>query len=324
MSRPTASDRLRRLLAVVPWVADRGWVPIEEVCERFAISEKELMADLDLVSWISLPPHTDDRMARVDFADGMVSISLGAYLRQPLRLAAHEALPLIAAGRALVGTDTDSALSSALDKVAATLGIDDETVQVDLGPVLDEVLGTVRTAIDARTSVELDYYSYGRGSHSVRVVDPYRVISQEGNWYLAGWCHEAQDDRQFRLDRIASVTMTADRFEPPEVRPGFTTFTPGPDSPKVTLRLTAEASWVASYFPTERVVDAPDGRVDVTLGVSELRWLARLLVRLGPQAELVSIENATPATEAAIRSLRADTARRVLDRYRGEASETER
>ena len=64
-------------------------------------------------------------------------------------------------------------------------------------------------------------------------------------------------------------------------------------------------------YPTEDVRERRDGRLDVDLVVSEDAWLERLLLRLGPDAEVVAPKGRRDAAAAA--------AARVLARYRGEA-----
>ena len=56
--RPT-SERLRRLLVMLPWVMEREVVAVAEVAERFDVSEAELVRDLELASMCGLPPFLD-------------------------------------------------------------------------------------------------------------------------------------------------------------------------------------------------------------------------------------------------------------------------
>ena len=44
----------------------------------------------------------------------------------------------------------------------------------------------LRPAVADRHQVEIDYYSYGRDERTVRVVDPFRVFSDQGQWYVLG------------------------------------------------------------------------------------------------------------------------------------------
>jgi proteasome accessory factor C len=320
VSRTTASDRARRILSIVPWVAERDGPTVAEICERFDISRADLISDLDVVFMVGTPPYTPDSLIDVAIEDERVWVNLGDYFRRPMRLVPSEALSLLAAGRASLatpGADEEGPLSRALDKLAASLGAidDDEAIGVDLGAAEPGTLDVVRRAVAEHRRLEIDYYSFGKDEHAVRQVDGYRVSNQDGNWYLLAWCHLAQAERVFRVDRIESARLLDETFEPPDDPANAVSFSPGPEAPRVTLRLQPAAAWVVEYFPHERADARPDGTWDVTLAVTALPWLARLLLRLGPDAELVAVEGASDEIDESIRSLRATTARRILARY---------
>jgi proteasome accessory factor C len=93
-------------------------------------------------------------------------------------------------------------------------------------------------------------------------------------------------------------------------------YNPAPTDPRVTLRLTPAAAWVAEAYPTRSVTERPDGGLDVVLTVSEPAWLERLLLRLGPDAEVVDPRE--------LRGARAATATRVLSRYTESPESAER
>jgi proteasome accessory factor C len=44
--RVTATDRLERILAVLPWVLQHQGSTVDELCSRFGLSRKELIGDL--------------------------------------------------------------------------------------------------------------------------------------------------------------------------------------------------------------------------------------------------------------------------------------
>lgn len=312
-TRTTADDRLRRLLALIPWVAANDGPAVEDVCARFGCTEKELAADIGLLFLCGVHPYTPDALIEAVIEDGRVWIRYADWFRRPLRLTPSEGLALVAAGQALVdqpGTDADGPLARGLAKLAAVLGLEPgEAVEVELGTVPVDLLRSLQTAAAEHRQVDIDYYSFGRDEHTRRVVDPWRVFSAAGQWYLAGWCHRVVGERLFRVDRIVSATMLESTFEPPaDDGPGRTEgrlFSPRPDDPLVTLDLEAEAGWVADQYPNEGVEDLGGGRWRVRLRVSEQSWLDRLLLRLGPGARLV--DGSATGAEAA--------ARRILARY---------
>jgi proteasome accessory factor C len=309
MGRPSADERLRRLLALVPWVVAEDGPTVEEVCARFDLSEQELIAELDLVFLCGVHPFTPDTLMDVVIADERVWIRYADYFDRPLRLTPEEGLALVASGAALLavpGADPDGPLARGLAKVADVLGVDAAcAVEVELGVAPAGVLEQLRRAVATHHQVEIDYYAYGRDTRTRRVVDPHRVFTADGEWYLNAWCHLAVADRRFRVDRIRGVDVLPQTFDPPDAPPDLAVYQARPDDPRVVLDLSPRARWVIEQYPTEAIDERPDGSVRVTLAASETAWLERLLLRLGPEATV--IEGAD--------GLRGSAAARVLARY---------
>ena len=306
MARPSAEDRLRRILAVVPWVAAADGPSLAEVCARFDYaSEQELQDELNLLFMCGVPPYTPDALIEVDVAGGRVWIRYADWFSRPLRLTAAEALTLVASSTALVEGDIDSPLARGLAKLAGALGVDEDVVDVTLEPVPSALEGLRRAAAEHR-QVEIDYYAYGRDEMTTRVVDPALVFRVAGQWYLTGYCHRAEADRLFRVDRVQRLELLATRFPAPERTDEPPVFEPAPGDPVITLDLEPAAAWVASQYPAKSVVDLGGGRTRVELYVSGEAWLARLLLRLGPDAMVHSGDGGAGPRAAA----------RILERYR--------
>jgi proteasome accessory factor C len=310
VTRPAAQDRLGRLLAIVPWVAANDGPPIAEVCRRFDVTERELLADLDLLFLCGVYPFTPDVLIEVDIADGRVWIRFADWFRRPLRLTAPEGLALMGAGSALLqmpGADHDGPLARALAKLATVLGIGaQDAVEVELGPVTPGVLKAVQAATESHHRLQLDYYSFGRDDRTTRVVEPWRVFNAQGNWYLSGWCQQAGGERLFRMDRVRRADILEDKFAPPPPAPAPAVFHPSDTDPVLVLDLAPGALWVAEQYPNEGVIEQEGGRLRVTLRVSERAWLERLLLRAGRRAT-VSEGDRTVGPAAA---------ERILARYR--------
>ena len=135
--RPLAGSRLRRVLALVPWIAEHPGAALEEIAARFGVSEAELEHDLELLPLCGLPPYTPDRLIEVEIVDGHVWIRFAEYFDRPLRFSAEEGLALLTAGQALLavpGSDERGALATALDKLAGALGAT-EGLSVEVGHV---------------------------------------------------------------------------------------------------------------------------------------------------------------------------------------------
>lgn len=48
-----------------------------------------------------------------------------------------------------------------------------------------------------------------------RDVDPYHVVSYQGEWYVVGFCHYKEEVRTFGMSRIKKAEMLNRRFETP-------------------------------------------------------------------------------------------------------------
>jgi proteasome accessory factor C len=314
VSRATANDRVRRVLAMVPWIASRPeGVPIAELCTRFAVDRRTLVDDLTTVSFVGVAPYTPDTQVDVVVEDGRVWVHLPQWFDRPLRLTPEQGLALVVAGHGLLsveGADDKGPLARALDKVAATLGLEEGggALDVRLGTSDPPLVGVLRGAVAERRRVRLSYYAYGRDEHTTRVVEPHRLYSDRGQLYLWAHCRDAGAERSFRVDRIEDVALLDETFAAPDGDGGPPGFTAPADAPRVTLELEPAAGWVAEHYPVESSEDLGGGRRRVVLAVTGRAWLERLLLRLGPEARVT-------AADGDLGTAGADAARRVLRRY---------
>ena len=209
--------------------------------------------------------------------------------------------------------DTDP-LSRALAKLEAALG-NSGLVGVELGE--PSHLATVREAVTSRSQLKIDYMSAWRDARSVRVVDPVALSAFGGYWYLDAWCHTAGGTRRFRVDRILAAELTGIKADDHEQKasdaPGSdgssstAPFVPGPEATMVRLAIPADSAWAVETVPVIDRSTLADGRTVVTLGVVSTVWLERLLLQLGPDAEILE--------PAELRDLGAEAAKRVLANY---------
>ncbi len=118
------SRRLRRLLALVGWLAQVGEAPIADAAQRFGMSEKELVAELELAACCGIPPYTPDTLMEIEVSEHSVRAFLPAEYARPRRLTPAEGFAVAASARLLltVPGSEDGALRRALAKLDAALG----------------------------------------------------------------------------------------------------------------------------------------------------------------------------------------------------------
>jgi len=320
--RADAGSRLLRLLAVLTWLARQGRAPVSELSERFGLEPDELIADLELAACCGLPPYSPDQLMEIIVDDQEVVTNLGAELGRPRRLTAAEGFALAASARAILavpGADPDGALGRALGKLEAVLG-GRGMLRVDLREPAH--LAAIRDACEAGRQIELHYYSASSDRESTRIVDPVSVRLIEGHWYLDGYCHNAQGMRRFRVDRVSAARPTgepvchqAENAPPDDDRGGSQhteAFVPGPEATVVHLAVDDDAVWIVEPLLTSPPDARPDGRTVVTLAVASTVWFGRLLLRLGPHAEVLDPPELADTGRLA--------ARQLLERYRSVAT----
>lgn len=330
--RPDAGRRLRRLLAVLAYLARRGRASLAELSEQFGMPADELVADLELAACCGLPPYTPDQLLEIVVGEDEVVAHLGPELARPRQLSPAEGFALAAAARAVAavpGADPDGALARALAKLEAALGAH-QALHVELDE--PEHLRELRAAVDGGRQVELEYYSASRDETTTRVVDPLRLTNTAGHWYLAGWCHRAGGLRSFRVDRVmgcrptgrpaghagvleaagaaegARSIATAEPAPAAGTGPPGSPFAPGPDDPVARVVVDEAGAWLADTVPNLGATVLADGRMEVTLAVASEVWFGRLLLRLGPHAQVLAPPELADAGARA--------ARAVLARYR--------
>lgn len=319
-----ARDQVARLLTLVPFLHHRDGVRLEEAAELLGTTPKQVLSDLKVLFLCGLPGGLPDDLIDVDLdaiesgdgdplGDGVIRVGNADYLTRPLRLSPTEASAIGVALRTLRETssgDTAALVDRVLAKIeaaaASALG------QIDVAPSardaeMVKVANLNRMLQDAaagRRQVWLTYFAPSRGEVSERVVDPRGVITHGGFAYLDAWCHRAQGERLFRLDRIGEAEVL-DREVITEPRPprdlssGLFGDPDADDRVLVTLLLDPPALWATEYYPVHEVRPRPDGSAEVDLVIVDRTWLTRLLLRLAPDARVLAPEEFTGSFTAA-------------------------
>ncbi|NLA36807.1 MAG: WYL domain-containing protein [Actinobacteria bacterium] len=288
-TRTTAADRYRRILAMVPWIAQQHAPTLEAVAEHFDITVKELMADLDVVLMVGIPPYLPGDFIDVSYESGHVDLRLGDLFTRPLQLTATEALTILTSSTALRAAEADDSgpIARALAKLQVALGVPDGSIEISLGEADSAILAALRSAVDDRRQIEIDYYSSNSDTMSTRRIDPTRLYATQGNWYVAGWCHRAEALRVFRVDRIQRAALTDATFEPPSDVPEAVAFASHEQMPRVAFDLEAATRVPWDVARPESVEELGDGRRRAVFAVGGDATLARLVLQLGDGAQVV-------------------------------------
>ncbi len=313
---PKASDAIRLVLSMVPWIIDNPGSTIDTIAERFGRDPAQVLKTLETLSFVGVPPYSPDALIEVQIDEDRVTILFADYFSKPLQLSTGQALALLSSADALRridGADKDGSLNSALQKLADATGVTpDRQLDIQLGDAPADRLAQLRAAADSGDELTISYYNQSKNETSSRTIAPRRVRSAGGSWYVDAYCRTAQDDRSFRLDRILDLTPASPGEQPvpdAELSPAGTVFRSSGAMPTVTLRLGPGQHWVKDSIPIVRMTEIDDETIDVTLAVASDAFLERLLLQLGASAEVVG--DGSDVTNELV----AAAARRVLEKY---------
>ncbi len=318
-----AAEQLRRLLLVLPALADDRAHSLAEIAERVGASEQVIRRDLTaLVSRVSDEP--------AGFTEG-VSLLLGTdsvqfqtpsgLFRRPMALTrdelhaldlglamlAHEAPPderpvLQRARERLV-----HAIAASAREQAATNGRH-ASLAAESG-VSQVIRRALQGCIRERRVASITYRSAAAESNETRRVQPLGVVWARGNWYLVAWCERSEGLRVFRLDRISAALAEFERFRPltdfsleSVLRDGKVLV--GDVGPPMQVRYSPRvARWIAERegLPLEA-----DGSVTVTMEAIQEDWAVRHVLRYGPDAEVIAPESVRAAVRTTLHAMRQD------------------
>ena len=302
MSRISSTDRLARLIAAIPWIVAQDGVSIDEIADRFDYPRQVLLEDLENVLFlVGVPPYTPDTLIEVIIDDDMVWIDYADWFSRPMRLSAPEILSLLAAGEAALAfdkADDAGALARGLAKLRLSTGSTQDTVDVGLGTLATPLLASLRAASKAQVCVDISYYSFSSNERSERRIEPARFFLDSGRWYVGAYCHSAEDERVFRVDRIEKATNTKQAFtSSPSNSPGTFELDAGPE---IELSTPVEFAHVFEGVPV-RSIETEGDLLSVKLAATSPRWIEQLFLRLGPDAKIVHGELGTSVVDAAQR-----------------------
>ena len=285
----TATDRMARLIAAIPWIVSQDGAAVDEISERFDYPRDLLLSDLqDVVFFVGVPPYSPDTLIEVTIDDDMVWISYADWFSRPMKLSGGEILTLLTAGETALSFDNQDeagALARGLTKLRLATGSSD-AVEVRISSIDRNFLPTLRAASEAQRCVEITYYSFASNSRTTRRIEPDRFGLVDGHWYVRGFCHLAEDQRSFRVDRIESLVETDQPFTRPASGSDDGSLFSIDESPRATFTMPADRMSILDGLPIDSATSIDTGTLAVTLPVSSQRWLEQLLLRIGPGVEL--------------------------------------
>jgi proteasome accessory factor C len=309
--RPERFARLVTLAGILIEAARTGSkLSVTQVLANLQITETELREDIDVLNVVNFGGGSYVLYAEV--SGDTIEVDPEPYgdnFAKPARLLPLEAKALVAAIDLLGDHIPEGSLASARERIVAALGRDPATdgLQITTASGDDsEVARVVSQAIAGRRLLELEYYKENEDEFTSRRVEPYQLLNGQEGWYVHSFDVERDAPRSYRLDRIKSVTIADESFEP---RPGIEPDVRGwPRTGEVETSRAARV-WVsperARWAREDRrvVEELSDGSVVVELHYAGETWLSREILKEAGDAVVLEPEDARQAVLEAAEAL---------------------
>jgi proteasome accessory factor C len=299
LSTQTAAEQLRRVLAVVPRLADGEEHPIAEVAQMAGVDERTLMGDLEALAFRHDEPAGFVEGLQLYLDSESVSVVSKHFLR-PMRLTLQE-MHALELGLSMLRLERPVEEHAAVDRTRERLRDAMVATQEEEGPGgyqlgdisvpgHEEHLATFREALRSQRKVELTYQSSGAAEPRTRTVAPYGFVYASGMWYMVAHCGDSEGLRVFRLDRVRDVELGAQEYEVPgdfNVR----AFVAEPrafrweGTEHMRVRYSPRvARWIAER---EGLQPSADGSLTVDHPLADREWGIRHVLQYGPDAEVL-------------------------------------
>lgn len=138
------------------------------------------------------------------------------------------------------------------------------------------------------------YHSFSSDREKEYIIEPYRVVFAQGALYVVAFVPEYAETRTFAIDRIKSLSVTEERFEPVEAEEDAFAHSLGvhqgvPERIEIEFE-PAIARYVRErvWHSTQEVLDRANGRISLTLNVSNDFALRSWILGFGPLAKVIS------------------------------------
>ena len=266
----SSNERLARLLTLVPWLTAHSGVSKAVAAEHFGITVAQLEADLELITFTG-PGLYGGELVDIYFDDETITVYDSQGLDRPVQLTADEVSSLLVGLRALQQLpDIDGA---AVASAIAKLNGEAEATDVAVDVTSSDRAGVVAAAIRDHRTLDIEYLHPLRDDNTRRTITPLRLFGTSGAEYVEAWCHVAEAQRTFRLDRMLSCT------------PGSAAGPVPDDRIAASRRSTAEVDvepWAQHVLEgVPAIVTGSDPVIHATVEYSDERWLVSWAVAAG-------------------------------------------
>lgn len=199
--------KINRLFEIIYILLQKERITAEELAERFEVSTGTIYRDIDVLSSVGIPVYM------MKGRGGGIAL-LPNYILDKTILTEDERKNILASLRAVEAVDTNNSKEKheLIQKISSLFGNSyTDWIEIDFSSWNDyknqsEIFQILKSAILSKKKIKFEY-SNSKGEQMHRKVEPLKLCSKGGAWYLYGYCDKRCDYRFFKLTRINNLII---------------------------------------------------------------------------------------------------------------------
>lgn len=212
--------RTTRIIQIDELLRGGSFVKMDDLTFRFGVDRRTIERDFEhLRNDLDAPLEYDRTRRMYHYTDPTFSVP-NVVLTEGELFTVSTMLPLMEQYK---NTPLENSFKNIMRKIVSflpdTVTVDSSFLNRDISFISDPlpkidggVFNSIFKAIRSRTVVSFGYRSRGSKTFKTRTFDAYHILCQNGNWYVIGFDHGADDIRVYSLSRIRDIVFDGDGF----------------------------------------------------------------------------------------------------------------
>jgi predicted DNA-binding transcriptional regulator YafY len=213
------TKRLSRLTSILIQLQTKKLITATSLADKFGVSIRTIYRDIRALEQSGVP---------ILMEEGKGYSLMEGYKIPPVTFTETEANALIT-GEQFISKNKDASFvrdyKQAIDKVKSVLR---ESTKENVNLLTERMaisriggegtesnhLSALQLALTNFSLTKIEYQKADAEEFTTRFVEPFAILSTQGNWLLVAWCRLRKEFRLFRLDRIRNLQVQTEKFEP--------------------------------------------------------------------------------------------------------------
>lgn len=294
-------NRFNRVTAIFIQLQSKKIVRAKDIADRFKVSIRTVYRDIQTLSEAGVPIGSEA---------GIGYYLIDGYRLPPVMFTKEEVTAFLTAEK-LIEKFTDNSIDlnfkSGMMKIRAILkstekemleSIEENIEVISRRPQLENSgnsnhIQVLIESISEKKSLNIRYHTFYSNQIKDRNIEPIGVFFSSGYWHTIAYCELRQDYRDFRLDRILSITKTDKVFkkEHPSIKDYLGKITKEQNLETIVIRVDKD---VAQFLTEQKYYNgflnekSIGNNIQMTFLTSSMEYFVRWFLMFADKADIVS------------------------------------